>query len=225
MKKVLFFLLFVHCLVNLHAQKKGINDFKKWSAGLSPGIVPIPPNSLSLQPSIEFFITPQVSLLNEISLQLDKNNHADSFAMNKKYFKYKAEFRYYFNANKKVTPYSAIQFALANRRFTIAKQGHYYENSFNDTACYFDKSEVVSPFTILAGQFGITVRIIESLYFDIYTGAGVRFVNTEYRETENLKKNKRPYSLLYTKPVSSYYYTGKRTSLQLNLGGRISYRF
>lgn len=225
MKKILLILIFSLFLVSLYAQKRDVHELKRWCAGLSAGIVPIPPNALSLQPGIEFFITPQVSLLNEIALQLGKNNHADSFALNKKFFKYKAELRYYFSSGKLVTPYTAFQFAIAKRQFTIAKHGHFYENTFNDSAYYFDKAAVNSPIAVYAAQFGLTFSIIKSLSFDFYTGAGYRLTDTEYSETENLQKDRRPSGLFYIKPVSSYYYSGKRTALQLNLGGRLFYRF
>jgi hypothetical protein len=110
--KHLFICLLLVIAFRLNAQDEGFkkiskkdNDAKRWSAGMALGITPLPDNQLSLLPGVEYFISDRFSLYNEIALHLDKKYHSDSAVMNKKYFRYKAEFRYYFSSSS-ASPWS-----------------------------------------------------------------------------------------------------------------------
>lgn len=208
-----------------YAQDKKPEPVKRWAASISPGTVPIPPNSISLQPGIEFFITRRLSVLNEAALQIDKKDNIDSSALNKRYFKYKAEARFYFDYGESaVIPFLALQFTTARRSFDAGKAGHYYETFQDDSVYSYTKASINSPVQTITIQGGAAVRIAEGLYTDFSFGYGFRFTNTEYSSAENLQKVRNA-NFFNIKPISSYRYAGKLTRSQFNFGVRISYRF
>ena len=228
------FLLIVSftCCLTLNAQD---SDFKKrnkknnasesWSAGIALGIIPLPDNQGSLLPGIEYFISDQFSVYNEIALQLNKNDHADSAVMNKKYFRYKAEFRYYFSSFG-ITgyPFLGLQFTTAARKFDIGKPGKYFDRSPGDSAWFFDNASVNSPFITTSLQVGLARRLVEELFMESSIGYGVKFVNTEYNQVSNLRKDKVS-GFLNFKPVASYRYIGKTTQSHFTFFMRLYYRF
>jgi hypothetical protein len=203
-------------------QKKNGKPEYKWAASFSLGIVPVPQNPLSLQPGIYF--TPRFSLFNEISIQTGKHNHADSAAMNKKYFKYKAELRYYLPAGMRTNPFFALQFITAKRNFDRGKPGKFYETGERDSVFTFNKASVNSPYQALSLNFGVTKSLAEKFYLDCSFGYGFRFVNTTYSNIENLQKEKE-YRWFSVRPFSSYKYNGRRTGSQLNFALRLFYTF
>lgn len=217
------FLLLISFPFTGSAQQKKQAVEKRWSISVSPGIVPVPGKPGSVQPGIEFFFNAQFSLLNEIGLQTAKNNDFDSTALNKKYFKYKAELRYYIGENT-IRPYFGLQFTTAKRKFNVGKPNKYYELFQDDSIYTYDKASINSPIVTATVQFGISFRVVTDFYFDLSTGYGARFVDTEYTSLVNLQKN-RNVGFFNIKPISSYRYTGKLTRSQFNLGLRFSYRF
>jgi hypothetical protein len=226
MKHCLLFCSAAICICfSCYAQPENKPEVKRWAVSLSPGTVPLPGNPFSLQPGVEFFFTPKISLLNEVSLQTEKNNDFDSAALNKRYFKYKAEARYYLSANtNRVIPYFGLQFTTASRKFDIGKADRYYDTFQDDSVYTFTSASVNSPVQTLTGQFGLSARVIDNFYFETSFGYGVRFINTTYSAVENPAKI-RNVGLFNIKPISSYRYEGKLTRTQLNLGFRVSYRF
>lgn len=225
MKKMLFHFLFSLTLTILHAQKDTAMSLKRWNAGLSLEIVPIPPSAISLQPNIEFFISPKLSLLNEISLQLAKNDHADSAAFNKKFFKCKTETRYYFRRLKNGALYAALQFAMAKRQFIVGRSSYYYETGSRDSIYTFDRAKVNSPYSTITAQFGGVFKLYDELYIDISLGSGYRMIKTSYSETVNLKKESEDAWWILIRPMGSYRYAGSLTRPQLNFWTRLNYRF
>jgi hypothetical protein len=178
-----------------------------------------------VQPGVEFYFTPRFSLLSEIGLQTNKKDNADSTALNKKYFKYKAEARYYISdGDDRVNPYFGLQFTTASRRFDWAKEGRYYETFQDDSVYSFTKASINSPVKTATLQFGLSGRVVDAFYFELSFGYGIRFVNTTYPALENLEKIRNT-GFFNIKPVSSYRYIGSLTRSQINLGVRISYRF
>ena len=206
------------------AQKKE-GPLKRWAASLSIGTVPLPGNPSSLLPGIEFYIAPRLSLFNEIALQTQKNKDADSTALNKKYFRYKLEIRYYLSDAKKiVTPYFAAQYTTASRSFNVNKSWTYYDTFQEDSIYSYTKANINSPVQTLTGQFGIVIKGIQNFYFDLFAGAGRRFTNTAYTDVENLQIiiNRQLFNI---RLASTYRFAGKLNRLQLNLGFKVLYRF
>jgi len=205
-------------------QKKNGKPEYRWSASFSLGIVPVPQNPLSLQPGIEYYFTPHVSFFNEISIQTGKHNNADSTALNKKYFKYKAELRYYLAEGIRTRPFFALQFITAKRSFDRAKAGKFYETEEKDSVFSFNKASIRSPYQALSINFGVTKSLAEKFYLECSFGYGFRFVNTRYSNIENLQKQKET-GWFNVRPFSSYKYNGRRTSSQVNFNMRIFYCF
>jgi hypothetical protein len=174
----------------IKSENKNEKPEYRWTASFSLGIIPVPQNPLSLQPGIEFYFTPRFSLFNEISIQTGKHNHADSAALNKKYFKYKAELRYYLPAGIRTSPFFALQFITAKRSFDRAKPGKYYETGEEDSVFTFNRASVNSPYQALSINFGVTKYLAEKFYLDCSFGYGFRFVNTTYSNIENLQLEK-----------------------------------
>ncbi len=197
---------------------------EKWAVSVSPGIVPLPGKPLSLQPGVEFYFGPRFSLLNEISLQTEKNKDLDSTALNKKYFKYKAEIRFYVTRGEDaIKPYFGLQFTTAKRKFDVDRADRYYETFQDDSVYTYDKASINSPVQTGTLQLGLTSRVFKNFYFDIAIGYGVRLVHTEYTSLVNLQKI-RNVGFFNIKPVSSYRYAGKLTRSQFNFGFRVLYR-
>ena len=186
--------------------------------------MPLPDTRVSINPGVEYYFTPTFSILSEIALQLDKNRNMDSTATNKKYIRYKAEVRYYFGNNiKRVTPFLGLQFTKANRSFAVEKRDKYFEKGKIDSAYFYDKASINSPFATITLQSGLTKQIVEHLYFDFSVGCGVKFCNTDYTNVVHLIKDKN--RELLRLPKSSYRYIGNLATLQLTMGFRLIYRF
>ncbi|MGB3006929.1 MAG: hypothetical protein WBC06_10485 [Chitinophagaceae bacterium] len=226
MRSLLILSCFFLHVIAINAQSPHKTSFKRLAISFSPGTVPLPGNPLSLQPGIEFFFTPRISLLNEIGLQTMRNSDLDSTALNKRYFKYKAEARYYFFSNDKkgFNPYLGLQFTTANRKFDVGKTYRYYDTFQDDSVYSYSRASINSSVKTMVLQLGGTIRIFKNFYSELYIGYGARFVNTMYYSVENLQKI-RNVGFFNIKPISSFRYIGKVTGTQLNLGFRISYRF
>jgi len=215
--------------LSLNAQEEEVkktrnknNEYKKWSAGLAIGITPLPDNQASLLPGIEYFIDDRFSVYNEVALHLDKSYHADSAVLNKKYFRYKAEFRYYFSMFS--YPFLGLQFTTATRKFDIEKGGNYFERKQGDSTWVFDRASVNSPFIATTLQLGTIKRLIKELFLESSIGCGFKVVNTEYKAISNLRKDR--YSgLLNFKPIASYRYIGKNLQCHFTFFMRLSYHF
>jgi len=230
-KFLLLVLSFIIC-VKVCAQDEEFKKISKknnrdarWTAGLALGITPLPDNKLSLLPGIEYFISDKFSVYSEIALQLDKNYHADSSVLNKKYFRYKAELRYYFFISDIPTyPFVGFQFTTSRRKFDIEKPGKYYERNQQDSAWFFDNAKVSSPFIAASLQLGVTKRLVEELFMETSIGYGLKFVNTEYSQVNNLRKDKE-HGFFNFKPLASYRYIGKKTQSHFTFFIRLCYRF
>lgn len=135
-KRILVPMLIVCCFSFTNAQSPHKTSFKRFAISFSPGSVPFPGDPLSLQPGVEFFFTPRISLLNEIGLQTERNKDFDSTALNKRFFKYKAEARYYLSDGvRRVNTYFGLQFTAAKRKFDVGKTDRYYD-TFQDDSVY-----------------------------------------------------------------------------------------
>ncbi|HKB43887.1 MAG TPA: hypothetical protein VKC90_05850 [Chitinophagaceae bacterium] len=216
-------LLIIYLLLStalLFAQK----ETKKYLAtSFSPGIVPVPGRPLSLRPGIEIYFSPKLSLFNEISLQTGKNKDFDSTAINKKYFRYKAEIRFYWAKVKNaIKPYLGLQFTGAKRKFDVNKSDRYYETFQDDSIYTYNKASINSPVKTGTLQLGLSSRVFKDFYLDTEIGFGFKFINTDYSSLVNLQKIKAGF--LNIKPISSYRYIGKLTRLQFNLGFCILYK-
>ncbi len=197
---------------------------KRWVLSFSPGIVPLPGKPLSLQPGVEFFFNAKFSLLNEISLQTGKNKDVDSTAVDKRYFKYKTESRFYITKNKDaIRPYLGLQFTTAKRKFDVNKSDRYYETFQHDSVYIYNKASINSPVKTGTLQLGIASRVYKDFYLDISIGCGFRYVNTEYSSLINLQKI-RNVGFFNVRPISSYRCIGQLTRLQLNPGFKILYQ-
>jgi hypothetical protein len=69
------------------AQEKKQKINSRWALSFSTGIVPLPGRPISLLPGVEFFITPRISLYNEVALQTGRGNSVDCTAVNRRYFR------------------------------------------------------------------------------------------------------------------------------------------
>lgn len=225
MRRFVLLLGLVACFAGLNAQDKEKTKIHRIAPGISLGTVPVPSNPNSIQPSLEVFITKRISVLNEIGLQLEKNEDYDSTARNKRYFKFKAEARFYLGpTDVRGMPYVGLQYTTARRSFDIDRAGRFYEKGNEDSMYTFSRASVNSPVQTLSVQIGANVRCYERLYVDISGGIGYRYVNTSYPRAENLQKVP-DIGFLNIKPLSSYKYLGKITRTQLNFNVRVSYRF
>lgn len=223
----LFIFLFACSMASVSAtaqsNKKAVKE--KWLISLSIGNVPLPGTPISLQPGIEFFLSRRVSLFNEVSLQTRKNRNVDSTALNKKYFKYKIELRYYLSTGMKmINPYFAAQFSTANRKFDVDKQDKYYETFQDDSVYSYTSAKINSPVQTGTLQFGVAIKTVGHFYFDAAIGYGFRLINTTYSSVENLQKIRNT-GFFNVKPIASYRYQGKLNRPQVNLNFRVSYRF
>jgi hypothetical protein len=183
-------------------------------------VVPVP-----LLPGIEIFVTPRISVYNEIALQTEKNKDYDSTALNKKYFRYKAEARFYLNDGiRRVTPYLGLQYTTAKRNFDVRKTWTYFDTFQDDSIYSYSKANINSPVQTITGQFGLAIRGYDNFYIDLSLGLGVRHINTTYTSVENLQKI-RNRQLFNINLQSSYRFNGSISRAQINMGFRISYRF
>lgn len=222
-RTILLFIIFA-CSRQLTAQEKEKEEIHRFAPGISMGTVPVPGNPNSIQPSLEIFITKRISVLNEVGLQLEKDSDYDSTARNKRYFKYKAEARFYLGPlDVRGTPYVGLQFTTARRSFDIDRAGRFYEKGVEDSMYTYTKASVNSPVKTLSVQLGANIRCYDRFYIDVSGGVGYRFINTSYPRTENLAKVPQ-YEFLNIKPLSSYKYLGHITRTQLNFNVRLSYR-
>jgi|CXWL01.1.fsa_nt_gi hypothetical protein len=211
--------------ISAAAQEKNEAAIKRCLVSFSVGGVPIPGNPTSLLPGVEFYITPRVSVFNEVALQTQKNKDFDSTALNKKYFKYKAEARFYlFDKAKRVMPYLALQYTTAKRNFNVNKSWTYYDTFQDDSIYSYSRASINSPIQTITGQFGLAIRVYDNFYIDFSMGLGARHINTSYSLVENLQKI-RNRQLFNINLNSSYRFNGSITRAQLNMGFRVSYRF
>jgi hypothetical protein len=229
---LLIVLLLLTPAMHLRAQEEGVkkiskkeNDLLRWSAGIALGITPLPDNQLSLLPGVEFFINDKFSVYHEIAVHVNKNQHADSGVLNKKYFRYKAELRYYFSASSLWShPYFGIQFTTATRKFDIAKGGNYFERKENDSAWAFSSASVSSPFSTASVQVGLVKNLAEELFLESSLGYGFKIINTEYSSVSNLRKENYR-GLFAIKPAAAYRYPGRTIQSQFTFFMRLSYHF
>lgn len=224
---IIFYFLFGFASVSFGQERisdKNPDGMKRFLISISAGNVPLPGTNTSILPGAEVYILPRVSLYGEIALLTGKKS-LDSTAVDKKYFRYKAEIRYYLSKKEPVVkPYIGIQYTNATRSFNVNKADIYYEQNQTDSVYKYDRAYIISPVKTLTVQLGTAIRIWKGIYGEIAGGYGFRFINTEYTELVNLRKERRV-GFLFIKPISSYRYIGSMTRSQLNLNFRLSYRF
>lgn len=223
--------IFISCLclpfisaVSAQNQAVALPRMHHWAASFSLGTVPLPDTRISIIPGVEYYFTSKFSILSDVTLQLDKNRNMDSTATNKKYMRIKTELRYYFDKSDKwVTPYLSVQFTKAKRSFDVEKSDKYFEKGKIDSAYFYNRASIKSPFVTTTLQMGLSKQIVENLYVDFSLGGGAKFSKTDYTNMSNLRKDKN--RELLRLPKSSYRYIGAITTLQLTMGFRLYYRF
>ncbi len=226
MKKILLSFFAIFLLTNFaEAQENKQQGPRRFLVSASLGNVPLPGAPMSLLPGAEVYITERLSFYNEIALQLGKNDDFDSTAINKKYFRYKAELRYYLAADKRnFKPYVGAQFTSSRRSFDVDKTDRYYDTFQQDSAYSYSSASISSPVKTFTVQFGLAIKTYKNFYIDVAMGAGTRLINTTYTNVVNLQKINNT-GFFNINPVSTYRYNGKLNRTQLNLAFRISYRF
>jgi hypothetical protein len=226
MKTIFLFFFSFFLFTNFSAsQKNNQQGFKRFLISASLGNVPLPGEPMSFLPGAEVYITERLSLYNEVALQLEKNEDFDSAAINKKYFRYKAELRYYLTADKrKLKPYIGGQFATSSRRFDVDKTDRYYDTFQQDSVYSYSSASISSPVKTFTVQFGLAIKTFRNFYLDLGMGIGTRVINTTYTNVVDLQTINNT-GFFNINPVSSYRYNGKLNRTQLNLAFRISYRF
>lgn len=224
---IIFYFLFGFASVGFGQERtsdKNPDGMKRFLISVSAGNVPLPGTNTSILPGAEVYILTRVSLYGEIALLTGKKS-LDSTAVDKKYFRYKAEIRYYLSKNEPVVkPFIGMQYTNATRSFNVNKTDIYYEQNQIDSIFIYDRAHVNSPVQTFTFQAGTAIRIRKNIYGDIAAGCGFRVINTDYSELVNWRKERRV-GFLFIKPISSYRYTGSMTRSQFNLNFRISYRF
>jgi hypothetical protein len=223
--RLIFTIILAGIFTTAIAQDKKPAPLSRLLISGSLGITPIPNNPLTILPGIEFYITERVSLFNEISLQTEKNKDFDSSSQNKKYFRYKAELRYYLTGDERnIKPYVAAQFTTARRSFDRNRQSSYFIPGSDDSVFQYNRANINSPVQTATVQVGLAMQVFRRCYFDVAGGFGARFTNTAYTNVVGLQKVSE--SEFFGKELAAAYrFPGRQTRIQINLNFRFSYRF
>jgi hypothetical protein len=207
------------------AQSKSTNG--KWTATFTPALIPLPSGGqFGIQPGVEYNFKPRLSLLVEVTFQTGKNQHSDSAALNKKYFRIKPELRYHFpGKNHRLSKYIGFQASYAFRSFKNEKEGFYYDDLPYNYVYAFDEAKISSPITTTSIQFGLILTDGKRFAADVFAGTGLRFVNTSFSDVENLRQEMRSRPPDWFTATASYQKIGWLSELHLNAGVRFMYRF
>jgi hypothetical protein len=200
----------------------------RWTATFTPALIPLPSGGqFGLQPGVEFMISEKLGLLLEFTFQTGKSQHADSAALNKKYFRIKPEIRYYLsNEQEKLTKYAGLQLSYSFRGFKNEKQGFYNDDPYHpDQSFYFEEAYINTPITTVSFQFGVIFSDGKKFGADVFAGFGRRFVNTSFRDVVNLTPGPRFSPPPWFNAEASYQRIGWESELHLNAGVRFLYRF
>lgn len=199
----------------------------RWAITVTPALIPMPSGGqLGVQPGFEFRFRDRFSWLNEVTFQTGKKQHADSAALNKRYFRVKSEVRYHLlGKNHKLTKYVGFQGSYSFRSFRNENEGFYYDDLPYDSVYYFDKAKIYSPITTLSLQFGFILSDGKRFAADMFVGTGLRLVNTRFTEVHNLRQDRRLRPPDWFTATASYQQNGWLSELHLNAGVRFMYRF
>jgi hypothetical protein len=217
----IFFGVFVSFLLN--AQKA--TQENKWAVSLSGALIPLPVQDFGIQPGVAYKINNRLSVLTELTFRVGKKDNPDSEALDKRYFRIRSGLRYNLSGKRKIlNPYIGLQCSYAFRKFTDVKYGFYYDDLPGDSVYFYDKAEINSPVATLSFQWGALLYLGEKFSLDLFTGAGLRFINTTYSNVENPVKGFReiPRDEIF---ITAYKYSGSVVRPHLEAGVRLIYHF
>jgi hypothetical protein len=221
-RTVFFILLFFFLYTSLAAQ----SDKKKggWAATFCGALIPISQPGLGIQPGVEYRFNNRFSLLAEITIRANSKNSKDSSELNKQYMRYKTELRYnFFSKKEKSQLYAGLQISRASRSF-INKDGFYFDKGQRDKVYYYDQASIRSPVATVSLQFG-TIISYKRFAFDIFGGAGARFIHTSITDITNPVTGVRSRGGNGLSFTASYSFLGNVTMLHLNGGIRLMWHF
>lgn len=225
MRNLIILFCFLLLAIAINAQKK-YNDEGKWAATLTGAIIPLPKVNIGLQPGIQFYINDRVSVLNEVTIRIGKNDASDSSAFDKKYFRIQPELRYsFYGKSTRFHSYLGLRLSFAGRKYFNIKGGHYLEKSSDDTAIYYNSAKINSPIKTISIQYGIILFENKLFSADMFIGVGARFIRTSFSDVKNPIRGivGRPIDgLQQTSPTNCNYPVSRG---QINGGLRLIYYF
>jgi hypothetical protein len=221
MRKALILVILVTSIGAAHAQP-GL-----WSVTYTPSFIYTNNIRYGLQLGAERKLSPRFSVLTELTVI--PGGDKDSSALNTKYFRIKPELRFLLSKNESmVRLYGGLQFSYVFRQWDNIIGGSYFQRALNeDTTIRFDQARITSPVFTSSLQLGTIVNLGPHFAIDLFTGMGIRFIDTKYTNVQNGVKNVyfRPICTIMFSPSQAWWVDGKMNRFHLNSGMRVIYRF
>lgn len=199
----------------------------KWGVSFTPAFLATNEPRYAWQAGTEYRINDRLSILTELAIRTGANK--DSSAFNSKYFRIKPEIRYITSKRSSgVQYYTGLQFTCSFRKWDELNGGFYFnDHLYNDSTVTYDRAKVSSPVFTASVQEGVVVELGPQFALDIFTGLGVRVINTKYTELENTGKDyyQPPTCRMLFTPNPAYWVNGTVTRFHMNMGFRVIYRF
>lgn len=221
MRKWILFASLISCGMTAKAQSS------PWSISFTPAIVATTEPHYGLQLGGGYRFNDRLDLLAEFTVITDQK--ADSSTYQPHYFRIKPELRYSFAGRKKIfEPYTGLQLSYTFRKWKNIDGGSYFEKQFyEDSAITFQSASVNSPVFTSSAQLGAVITIAGNFGIDIFTGLGVRVINTAYSDVQGNRKvpAQQPKCKILIAPDPAWWVNGPIARVHFNTGLRLLYRF
>ena len=199
----------------------------KWGVSFTPAWVPAVSLHYGLQVGVEYQIKERWRLLTELAIPLAKDK--DNGFSNVNFFRIKPEIRYSLTEKEYgVNFYTGLQFSYVFRNWKDINSGCYFEDEFyEDSSITYSSASINSPIYTSSAQIGALINIGGHFCFDLFTGMGVRVINTSYSDVQNTGKvfSLQPKCKIMISPDPAYWVNGNITRFHFNTGLRFLYRF
>ena len=220
MRKAILLLLLIGSLTTVKAQQS------KWGLSFTPAFVTISSVRYGLQAGAEYRINDRASLLTEVAVPVGNGN--DPYAANTQYFRIKPKVRYLLsNRESTFRFYAGFQGSYSFRKWKVTREGVYFNHKLRDTAIRYNSATITTPVFTTSAQIGTLIHIGSNFCLDVFTGLGVRVIDTKYSNVENPAKDIyfRSFCKIFPSPDPAYWINGTLTRFHANMGVRFLYRF
>jgi hypothetical protein len=180
----------------------------------SPTILSAPLPHIGIQGGVQYQ-NRQWGYLGEVSIPLYKRSDFTQI----EYFRIGAEVKKYLHSKPHVDDYISLHTSFAHRSFINPYGGSYYMRN-RDSSYNFSSAKISSPALSATLRIGQQFRMGRTAWFDMFAGAGVRTLFTQYRNVQGLNVSEAPRDMFPTQ----YMYNFNSVYLNLEIGFRIGFK-
>jgi hypothetical protein len=216
------------CIAFFSTFLKAQEQNNKWTISLGPAFISDPYPRFGIQPGVVYKPGKNLGILTELTVTPKMST--DPSYSNNQYLRIKSELRYIFSQKKsgRENYYYGLQLSYSYRKWNDLGGGAYFQKEdYYDSSYSYSSATITSPVITASLQMGYCLFPGKHFGIEIFGGAGIRGVVTEYSNIENKVKGPyyRPICKIFPSPDPAWWMNETSWRFHANLGFRFQYRF